>query len=292
MSLLRKLTTRPVWNWEKRRPYPIRKRWHALPAVPATGPLPMVMLTTPGGFDDAMWAAWSWLRFMAADVRFDLVVDGEPTAGQRAGLERLCPGATLVTRRELLARIGAWPEGVRSFVERHRLGLKLGLILLYQERGRVLYLDSDVLAFHPPREILEAFRAGRGTCYLLDPGTGTFDQRLAETARARGIPPPGPLNSGVLLLDRSCVRLEEVERLLDGGIDASSWFTEQTLLALLLMPLGEPLPPHRYVVSTQRQFYWEEDLDYGAIAVRHFTGPTRHVMYLKGLPLLARASRW
>ena len=193
-----------------------------------------------------------------------------------------------MTRQELLARIGAWPARVRSFVEQHRLGLKLGLVLLYQEQGRVLYLDSDVLAFHPPREVLEAMRAGGGTRYLLDPGTGTFDQRLVATARARGLPPPGPLNSGVLLLDRGCVRLEEVEQLLEGGTDASSWFTEQTLLALLLMPVGEPLPPDRYVVSTQRQFYWEQDVDYGAIAVRHFTGPTRHVMYLKGLPLLAR----
>ncbi len=121
MSLLRKLTTRPVWNWEKRRPYPIRKQWHGLPAVPATGALPMVMLATPGGFDDAMWAAWSWLRFVGSEVRFDLVLDGEPRAGQPAGLERLSPGATLVTRQELLARIGAWPARVRSFVEQHRL---------------------------------------------------------------------------------------------------------------------------------------------------------------------------
>jgi hypothetical protein len=291
MSLLRKLTTRPVWKWEKSRPYPIRQRWPDLPAVPATGALPLVILTTPTGFDDAMWAAWSWLRFVGPDVRFELVVDGEPTAEQRAALERLSPGARMVTRRELLAETGAWPDSLRSFVEHHPLGRKLALTLLYQQRGRVLYLDSDIIAFNDPRELREAFRAPDALRFMLESDAGNWDPLILEAGRTMRLAPRHGLNSGLLLLGQGSLDLHAAARLVEARSDAASWFTEQTVLALLMPPGAQPLPPNRYVISTQRQFYWEKDVDYDAIAVRHFTGPTRHVMYLKGLPILERAAR-
>ena len=46
------------------------------------------------------------------------------------------------------------------------------------------------------------------------------------------------------------------------------------------------LPRSRYVVSAQRQFYFEEDVCYDQIAVRHFITPVRHLMYSKGMPKL------
>jgi hypothetical protein len=290
MSLFRKLTTRPVWNWEKKRSYPIRQQWHDLPPMPATGALPLVMLTTPGGFDDVMWAAWSWLRFVGPDVQFHLIIDGEPTPGQRSALERLSPGAQLVSRRDLLAQIGPWPESVRAFVERHPLGRKLALTLLYQERGPLLYLDSDILAFNDPRELREAFRTPGAARFMLEADAGNWDPQVVAAAQTMGLVPRHGLNSGLLLLSRNSLNLDTTARLLAAQTGAASWFTEQTLLALLMPPEAEPLPPQRYVISTQRQFYWEQDVDYDAIAVRHFTGPVRHVMYLRGLPILARVA--
>jgi hypothetical protein len=45
------------------------------------------------------------------------------------------------------------------------------------------------------------------------------------------------------------------------------------------------------VVSLNRQFFHEKAEDYSSIAVRHFTGPVRHVMDLKGIPFLYRRER-
>ena len=291
MSLFRKLTTRPVWKWEKMRPYPVRERWRALPPIAATGALPLVVLTTPGGFGDAMWTAWSWLRFLAPLVRFDLVVDGEATAEHRAALERLSPGARLVTGREIVAAAEALPESIRTFVGRHPLGRKLGLTLLYQQRDRVIYLDGDVLAFNEPTELIEALSDPGAVLYMEEPHSGTWDPLILEAGRALSLAPRSGFNGGFQLLGRDSLDLDIAAQLLAARDDHASWFTEQTLLALLMPPPARPLPPERYVVSTQRQFYWEGDVDYSAIAARHFTGPTRHVMYLKGLPWLERAAR-
>ena len=49
---------------------------------------------------------------------------------------------------------------------------------------------------------------------------------------------------------------------------------------------AKPLPRKRYVVSTQRQFYFEEDVDYDQMSLRHFVTPVRHLMYSKGMPKL------
>ena len=110
-------------------------------------------------------------------------------------------------------------------------------------------------------------------------------------ALALGLTPRHGLNGGLQLLSRGCLDLNLAARLLAARSDAASWFTEQTLLALLMPKAAEPLPPERYVISTRRQFYWETDVDYDAIAIRHFTGPVRHVMYLSGLPRLEREAR-
>jgi hypothetical protein len=72
----------------------------------------------------------------------------------------------------------------------------------------------------------------------------------------------------------------------------TSWYTEQTTLgALMRKANASPLPKDRYVISIRRQFYWERDVDYGAIVARHFTGTVRHVMYKSGMPLVFRQSK-
>ncbi len=43
---------------------------------------------------------------------------------------------------------------------------------------------------------------------------------------------------------------------------------------LKLAPMTS-LPRDRYITSVNRQFYWQKDVDYGKIAARHFTTPSR-----------------
>ena len=73
--------------------------------------------------------------------------------------------------------------------------------------------------------------------------------------------------------------------------DKLNWFCETTLIAALIQAAsGKPLSRERYIVSTQRQFYFEDDVEYSSIAARHFVTPVRHVMYKFAMPYLIE--RW
>ena len=49
-----------------------------------------------------------------------------------------------------------------------------------------------------------------------------------------------------------------------------------------------PLDQYCYVISTKRQFWLDQDVDYDRICTRHFTGPVRHLMYSRGYGYLLR----
>ncbi|MFM6623620.1 MAG: hypothetical protein ACKPJO_31330, partial [Dolichospermum sp.] len=85
----------------------------------------------------------------------------------------------------------------------------------------------------------------------------------------------------------SALNIEICDYLLSEQYDSNSWFVEQTILAVLMKQAGgTPLSKSKYVVSSQRQFYFEKDVNYHQISVRHFVTPVRHLMYSKGMPLL------
>jgi hypothetical protein len=290
MFLLRKLTTKPVWWWERSRPYPIRRQWRDLPPVEAgPGPTTLAVLTTPQTFSDALWCGWSWLRFLREEVRLEIYVDGEVGNAERAAMARLLPGSMVADVRTLLSA-GEFPPTVHQFIRNHPLGRKLGLLLLLQQSRKTLFCDADILCFSPPREIVELLASPQTGGYLQEELRGNYDKVVVQLAAKINRTPLPSLNAGLLLFPQYSLSLEIAGTLLQGWSERPvSWFTEQTVMACLLQSVEmRPLPRERYVLSLARLFYWMKDVDYGMIAARHFTGPTRHVMYRNALPWLRR----
>lgn len=95
--IVRKLLTKPIWWWERKRPYPIRSRFHLLPLLSVVeGRARFVLLTTPQGLNDALWTAWSWYRyFRPYGIELQLAVDGEIPAGEEQAVQRLFPGISI-----------------------------------------------------------------------------------------------------------------------------------------------------------------------------------------------------
>jgi hypothetical protein len=163
-------------------------------------------------------------------------------------------------------------------------------VLALNRSGAVLYSDSDVLAFNRPDELLMAIDDGRA-CYLQEESVGVYDERVVAAARELGSSPVAAMNSGLMYAPQG--RLDGdfaeavMERFTTQPAGEQSWFSEQTLFAILMGRLPAlALPQETYVVSNRRQFFFERDFDYRRLKVRHFTGPVRHVMYIKGLPFL------
>jgi hypothetical protein len=287
--VVRKLLTRPAWWWERGRPYPIRSQFRRLPPIPVRpADRLLVVLCTPETLQDAMWTAWSWYRFLQ-DREFELriVIDGSVPESGAAAARVLFPGVRILG---VEAAVSDWLESspaLAVFFRNHPLGKKLGLILALSRESSILYSDHDVLAFNPPVELLATIEAGVA-CYIEEEHEGNLDPALIERCSSLGIEHFSKFNSGLLFVPRGALNPQLAEETLSTWRPpAASWFTEQTVLNVLMRKANAiSLPRERYVISTRRQFYFEDDVDYGKIVARHFTGTVRHVMYKFGMPIL------
>jgi hypothetical protein len=250
----------------------------------------LAILTTPQGFPDAVWAAWSWMHQASDSLILHLYVDGELSIRQKSEFHRCFPGSAIIERDQLLDWQDGHSQRLMPFLRGHPMGRKLAIALKLQRECSFVYSDSDVILFSKPAEILAFAHGEGGNRYIQEESTGCFDPWLLDKVRKRGLGIAETMNGGLLLIRQDSLDLDLACDLLeDWNGENIFWFTEQTLMAVLMHGSGSvPLPRERYVVSNQRQFYWEDDVDYSNIAARHFTGPVRHVMYSKGVPNLLK----
>jgi hypothetical protein len=293
-EMIRKLLTKPIWWWERRRAYSVRSRYHLLPPLSVDKkPARFVVLTTPESLKDAMWTAWSWYRYLQPlGYELQVAVDGQIAELEIATVRQLFPGVVIYEVESSLDFLGDKSPALSTFLKVHPLGKKLGLVLALSAQGALLYADYDVLAFNTPAEIL-AYAERNIACCMVEDSAGNFDPKIVERCRALGLECIAGFNSGLLYVPKGALSIDLAAELLAGwSPNHPSWFTEQTVLSVLMRSAGaQPLPIRRYVVNTRRQFYWDMDIDYAAVVARHFVTPVRHVMYKTGIPTILRQSR-
>lgn len=293
--MFRKLLTKPIWWWERKRKYPIRSRFHLLTPIPVEkSPLRFVVLTTVGALQDALWTAWSWYRFLQArHFELQFAVDGAIGKAEEVTVRKLFPGVSIFDIKPLLSPLYGRSPALDTFLLQYPLGRKLGLILALSQQESFLYCDHDVLAFDLPFELLKHAEIDQ-PCYMEEERDGNYDFEIAALSKRLGLGRLPRFNSGVLYVPRNSLSIDLAGHLLDSWQrPPASWFKEQTVLSVLMQQANaRPLPRDKYVVSNRRQFYFEEDVDYSAIAARHFTGTVRHVMYGRGIPEILRQTRF
>ena len=292
--MFRKLLTKPVWWWERHRTYPMRFRFDRLPPVAVQEAAKRFeVLTTAAAFKDALWTAWSWYRYLHSQgFELQFAVDGKITQAEDSAARRLFPGVRINGVESLIADFGVSHPALDNFLQLHPLGKKLCVLLALSQQSGFLYCDHDVLAFNSPDEMSE-FAEKETPLYLEEEQDGSLDPDIVERARSLGLEYISRLNSGLLYVPQGALSPDLAAQLLENWRPPmTSWYTEQAVLSVLMFQAhATPLPASRYVVSNRRQFYWEKDVDYSAIAARHFTGTVRHVMYSKGMPEVLRQAR-
>jgi len=290
-SLIKKLTTKPIWWWERKRPYPIRREWKHLNPVECASAdhSTLLILTSTATLDDAIWSAWSWCRHLGDRFRICIAVDGTYPAEYALSANRIINNLYIATVDELLNIGEQLPGSIQNFQNYHVFGKKLALILKFQRTGNLLYSDADVVLFRFPVDLV-AFISQQEACYNGENGVDSFDPKILDQCEKFGLPPRSALNAGLLYLPQGSLQISIAEKLLQNwSPDDSSWFTEQTIVASLMEAAdARELSKDAYVVNNDRQFFWEPDVDYNKIATRHFTGTTRHLLYLKAYPILKK----
>lgn len=240
---------------------------------------------------DYLCALWSLKTFYRTSrARFPLVVhmNGRMSALARRRLRRHLPHARLIGPAEADATVNGWlsSHGYRRLLEarsQNPFFVKLIDVHVLSRARRVMLLDSDVLFFARPEELLAAAEAPTGVvdCFQRDAAT-TYNLQVDEAMRDLGIPLVPAINTGIAVLDRATVDLARCEQLMGHpAVARSTGWIEQTLYALVASEKRRVQHlPASYLVSLAPK----EDLT--TLVARHYAGPSRRHLTEEGLPFV------
>jgi len=215
--------------------------------------------------------------------------DGTVSDRDRSRIEKILPGVRFVPRPEADQRARDFLKDHPQCLEargRHNLFLKFSDTPAFAPHDRFLVLDSDVIFFKPPAEILEWADSGREEVWFNQDTREVYCISRKHLEDALHVPLWSKVNSGLCLFPTKAISLDLSERMLE-NFSTTAWhpkFFEQTLYALngSAWNRGGMLPP-TYNVS------WGYLRAPGSIC-RHYVGDFKHdLLYVEGAPLLLLA---
>jgi hypothetical protein len=233
----------------------------------------------------ALWALKSF--YLTAGVTYPLVVhtNGPMSALALSRLRSHLPQARVIEQGPADRQVVEWLDGhrcdrLRAIRARNGFMLKLVDVNLLSEARHLLLLDSDVLFFRRPGDLLGAVDAPTdGFLFQRDAGT-TYNITPADAVADLGIPLQPAVNTGIVLFDKRALDLRRCESLLaHPKVAQQSGWIEQTLYALVASEqAGVRYLPSTYLVSLAPR------ADLASLVARHYAGPSRQYLTEEGLP--------
>jgi hypothetical protein len=264
-------------------------RWKEPADFPLESSVEVHLLTSKRDWLCAAWTLASLVHFSGR--RWPMVVHDDGTLPQKARqtFTRMFGNLRIVSRpdadREVEAQLTDHPRCL-AYRRSHPLALKLFDCPLLAQAPRILLLDSDVLFFRRPEEVLAWVDRGEAESFF-NPDFQDAYTISREDAQARwGIDLWPMVNTGLSLLPRAILDLGLCEKWLgDAAIIAPEHIAwrEQTLLALSASRLGRGgLLPESYEVS------FNPEMANNAVT-RHYVGDMRSQFYAEGVLRVRRA---
>jgi hypothetical protein len=261
------------------------------PPIPAgDGPVEVHMLLHHQRILEGIWALYSFAHFSMARCQIYVHSDGSLTDTDARRLRQVLPGARVISREESdrLVEPRLRELGLSNSL-RFRDGLVFALKLFdpffFGENSNFLLLDSDVLFFRRPTELLanlaepvSLYSPDNGFRYCLSPDV--LQALLGQQCIAN-------FNPGVVRTSRTVLDLPFVEQCLArdefwGSGTRPHYYAELTLWAMQLTTAGAQPLPESYAITPP--------LDGPLPVSGHYCGggfPATW-FYSRGLPRLAR----
>ena len=240
---------------------------------------------------EGTWALYSFQHFSQAGAAIVIHDDGSLTGADRSLLQALFSPISIVDRdkadvecTDRLKVLGL--SRLLNFRDSLVFALKMIDPVLMSRSEAVVIMDSDVLFFRQPTEVVSAVSVARAAysecccyCYCASP------ERLREIV---GLTPIALFNPGVFILDPRQISLENWNEYLrypdfwdaDG---MPNYYSELSLWACEMTRLGAtPLPPSYQICAPE-----PENAHFG-----HYCGGDSHhsaLFYTRGIPFLQRA---
>lgn len=244
------------------------------------------MLVSSRTWDAGLLAAVGFEHYTRRRWRFVVHDDGTVPKVAIDQMRGVLPDVRFVSRKEAdeRAKTFFWehPKCLEQRM-RHNLFLKFSDFSAFAPEDRFIVLDSDVMFFRRPEEILAWVDDGAMTCHYNEDTKEKYCIPRSFIEEALGVPLWPRFNSGLVLLPKAAMNMELAERLLTQFETTAHHpqFFEQTLYGLMASAWnrGGALPPE-YEIS------WGYFHHRGA-ACRHYVGDFKHdLFYIEGVPLL------
>jgi hypothetical protein len=250
------------------------------------------------GLPDAIFGLQCLLPHLPMSVSLVLHEDGSFTTEQIRLLQRQFPGCTIITRPEATRVVIGELEARRlthcaDFRRRSIMGLKLFDLQHFAAGRRALYLDTDILFYSRPDEIIAAFEepddvfVGR---YNEDVGV-YYSWTPEQVLSAVGVTyPRRPVNAGMVLIQKQRLDWERYEACFE--LPGRTFWDEQTLWAVEFGATGGTALAAEYDVCFRHAWAGldrmtsERQLPVGRPVIsQHFCGgtPYRQMYYREAL---------
>ncbi len=235
----------------------------------------------------AFWALKSFYRFSGATYPLVIHINGFPTRAMLRAFTLHFPGSRIIEQEE--ADRVVQPMLARCHLDQlsmHRLSnvfiRKLVDFQLLSQTPKILILDSDVLFFRCPEEIVRSAKSNSDNLFLRD-CSYCYTITEATAARLFGVTLVPYLNAGLGLVQREQLRLEVIEEFLRHAAvtQGDPTFLEQTLYAIGLSGRTNVKHlPGSYLLSR------EVGLGFRGVIARHYAGESRSLITSEGINYL------
>lgn len=249
--------------------------------------VPVHLLTGTETFVMTCWMLASW--FVQTQRNWAVIVhdDGSLNFEHEKQLKRLFGEVTVIWRKDsddhMEAFLKSYPQCL-AYRRKHPLGLKSFDIPVYAKGDRYIMLDSDVLFFKKPVDLLKwVDECDNDECWFNADAQEPAPITAEEAEKRLGARLWPKVNSGLCVLHKEIADFDFYETCLNDPAlkSCKEWRIEQTLLALSASRRNKGgLLPATYEVSLGK---WMQT---DAIA-RHYVGAVRQRFYAEGVSKLA-----
>lgn len=245
----------------------------ALQVKPARDDFSVHILMGSRDFLMGCWSIASFLRVMPEMGELFVHSDGTLSDGQYATLKRLFPYARIENTKTFLEHHGELLHPYPALKQFRETYTRFQIRIIDQhflsgKRFR-LFLDSDLLWFREPTEIVDALRAGVPTPFMMSNGEYVRMEFKDGSHTDDTVSRP---NGGIVLYREDQMDMERMQEFLRMSDYQNKRFGDQAWMAWTLRPAL--LPEDTYIIKgtlTPR------------IVVRHYTNPSRLKFYFYGL---------
>jgi hypothetical protein len=215
-------------------------------------------LTCETDYPDLLWCLKTFHFFSGRSFNVVIHDDGSLSHQAIEHLHKHLPGATIISKQQADARMREVIkpyDSCRAFRDRLPLARRLFDVPAFATRENFMILDSDILFFASPNDMLERMDHNR-LFFMSDYQDGYVYPRADILARY-GVEVMPAFNTGISYLSRDMFNYEFMEKycgdLEQAGLQSHPW-AEQTLFAILLSRRqGEAdRLPDNYAISRKR----------------------------------------